>query len=180
MSKVVKKQMIKELSSKYKSLNNWVMVNYQGLKAREASDLRSHLRNQGVKMNMAKNAVISFTFQDVGWEKAKEIIQGPVALVYGEPGSKSDDPITISKSLVTWKTKNADAGKMLVFRGGYTEGRYVSATEVSQLASIPPREALLGRLAGGFKSPLTRLAWALDALPQKMARLVGALAEKKK
>ena len=52
-------------------------------------------------------------------------------------------------------------------KAGYIDGKVVDAETVKQLASIPPKEVLLGKLLGSLKSPLCKLCAVLNAKIEK-------------
>ena len=54
----------------------------------------------------------------------------------------------------------------------------MSADDVKALASLPSREELLARLAGGLQAPLVKTAGLLQALPRKFAYGLNALVQK--
>jgi large subunit ribosomal protein L10 len=112
-------------------------------------------------------------------EEAGKIIDGPTALIYSEPKGKSDDPITLSKALFTWRDKNPDSAKILEIKGGFAEGRFVTGEQVTQFSKMPSREMLLSMMAYAFSAPMSRLAFVLNNLPQKTAYALKALLDKK-
>ena len=54
-----------------------------------------------------------------------------------------------------------------VIRGGFLDGKVVDVKVVEELASIPPKEVLLGRMLGSLMGPLTGLAVGLQAVIDK-------------
>ena len=64
-----------------------------------------------------------------------------------------------------------------VLKGGVVDGRAVSAADIRQIAELPPRAVLLGRLVGSLASPMRgfvsvchgnirKLVYALEAVRQ--------------
>jgi large subunit ribosomal protein L10 len=58
----------------------------------------------------------------------------------------------------------------------FMDGQLVDGRVVSELASLPSREELIGKLAGAFVSPVQQLANMLNDSIQSFARLVDARA----
>ena len=180
MGKLVKDRMVKELTKRYQNVTNCLVVNYRGLNALQASNLRNYLRGNNIRINVIKNSVGRFTFKEFGIDRdVSKFMDGPSALIFSEPKSKADDPITLSKSVVTWREKNPAEAKVLLIRGGYLDGRLVETEIVVQFSRLPSREILLSQLAGAFNAPLSRLAFVLNNLPQKLAYGLKALVDKK-
>ena len=54
-----------------------------------------------------------------------------------------------------------------------------NAEDIKSIAALPPREILLGMLAGVFNAPLSKMAAALSATVGSFAYAVNALEQKK-
>ena len=74
-----------------------------------------------------------------------------------------DDPIAPAKILKEY----ADKIESFELRGGFLDGAVVDVKVVEELASIPPKEVLLGRMLGSLMGPLTGLAVGLQAVIDK-------------
>jgi large subunit ribosomal protein L10 len=67
----------------------------------------------------------------------------------------------------------------LVIKGGVLDGKPLTPPEIVKLADLESREVLLAKLAGAMKASLAGAAGTFAALPQQMARLLGALEQKR-
>jgi large subunit ribosomal protein L10 len=67
--------------------------------------------------------------------------------------------------------------KVLEIRGGVMQGRVVSASDVEELAKLPPLEALRGQVLGAIIAPLTSLAGLVNAPLQNLYGLIDARIE---
>jgi large subunit ribosomal protein L10 len=63
----------------------------------------------------------------------------------------------------------------MVIKGGLLEGQVVSAETVVEVADLPSRDILLGRLLGAMQAPLGNLASILQAPLSKLARTLDAV-----
>ena len=63
-------------------------------------------------------------------------------------------------------------------KGGYFDGKPLTAAEVGKLADLESREVLLAKLAGAFKASLFGAAYLFNAPLSKAVRTVDALREK--
>lgn len=68
---------------------------------------------------------------------------------------------------------------LLVIKGGFIDGKAMSAEEVTKLADLESREVLLAKLAGAMKGSLSNAAALFNALPTQAAQLAEALRAKR-
>ena len=175
MSRLVAKKTISELSQRYQGVKNCVFINYQPLNALQTTDLRSYLRESDIKINVLKNTLAHRIFEKNHLKNVQQFLEGPTAIVYAIPGGKGDDAIQLAKKIVTWRDKI----KIMQIRGGLLEGRIVTLPEIRQIAVLPPREAILGQIAGTLNAPMAHLAAALNGLANKMGGLLKSLLDKR-
>ena len=171
MSKAVRNQIADLYASRLKGQKAVVLVDYKGLTSAQASALRSALRADKIRMTVLKNSGALRAFDRLGWKDLGAQLTGPTAAVYGV-----DDPILVSKRLVTWRQKN----KALEIRGGCIEGKAVPPATIAQLAQMPGRLQILAGVVGAVQAPLTSLVGTLDGVIRKFVGTVDAIAEKKK
>lgn len=174
MSKIsieCKKIMVEEISSRLTSRNTLIVTNFKGLSSQDLNELRKSLREaQGdyfvVKDSMAKKALTSEPHKRI-----VEFIEGEVGIVI----NKQDDPIYISKALVKFSKDHEN----LQIRGGIMEGVLISKKDVVELASLPSREVLLGKLANVLNSPIQGIASVLNSIICKLVYALNAVKDKK-
>ena len=96
-----------------------------------------------------------------------EIIEGPTALAisYG-------DAIGAAKALSGY-AQGAPAGFAL--RGGFMDGRVLSAQDLRDLVRVPPKPVLLAQFMGRIQSPLAGFIGLLDAPLRDLSMLVQSL-----
>jgi large subunit ribosomal protein L10 len=83
-------------------------------------------------------------------------------------------PVAVAKALRDF----AKANPLLVVKGGYFDGKPLTAEEVGKLADLESREVLLAKLAGAFKGSLFGAAYLFNAPLSQAVRTVDALREK--
>jgi len=173
MSKKLKTKVVKELSSRYESIDHCFLVDYRGMKASELNKFRSYLKESKVNVNVIKNTLLKkiSSKKDIQFDRFSPLMNVPIALVY----SNEVDSINTAKRLISWTSKN----KLPEIKGGYAEGKVISTAEVKKLSQLPSREVLLAHLAGAFKTPTTRLARGLSELMAKLPRAMNQYAAKK-
>src|SRR5207249_3834374 len=81
------------------------------------------------------------------------------------------DAVAVAKALRDFSRTHPN----LVVKGGVLGESVLSASDAAALADIPPREALLARLAGLLQAPMQQFAGLLQALPRNFAYGLKAL-----
>ncbi|MEE9584070.1 MAG: 50S ribosomal protein L10 [Candidatus Brocadiales bacterium] len=170
MASTINALITKELTTRYQGVHNCMVVDYQGINALEADDLRRDLCAKKMRLEVVKNSLAKLAFKGVGNGGLVELFSGPTAIVAG-----GDDPVVLAKTLVDWSKKVP----ALSIKGGLVEGRLVSTPEVEQLSKLPSREVLYAQIATLFKSPMTRFAMAVSAPLQKLRGVFDAIKVKK-
>ena len=81
-----------------------------------------------------------------------------------------DDPIAPAKILKEY----AEKIETFELRGGILDGAVIDKNTVKELADIPPREVLIGKLLGSIQGPLYGLACGLQAIIDKSGEAPAA------
>jgi large subunit ribosomal protein L10 len=69
--------------------------------------------------------------------------------------------------------------RTVTMRGGMLGSRAIDASQLTRLATLPSREILLGKIAGGMAAPMTGMAGVLAANIRNLIGVLSAVAEKK-
>ena len=150
-----KKEMVEQLAEKLTRCNIAITTDYRGLPVAEMTDLRRRLRQREIEFRVVKNTLVGFAAAKAGKEEFNSIVEGPTAVAFGY--GDITDP---AKALVDYVRST---GTVLKIRGALVEQRVLTASEVTGLATMPPREVLLARMLGGMKSPIAGLVNVLNA-----------------
>ena len=156
-SKVIleKKQgMVEELAGKLQNAVSGVLVNYQGITVEDDTKMRAALRAAGVEYSVIKNSITGRACEQVGYGEMKQYLEGMTALAIS-----TNDPIAPAKILKEY----AEKVESFEIKAGFIDGGVVDAATVNDLASIPSKEILIGKLLGSIQSPLYGLAYVLQA-----------------
>jgi large subunit ribosomal protein L10 len=65
-------------------------------------------------------------------------------------------------------------------RGGMLGNSAIDASQLTRLATLPTREVLLGKIAGGMAAPMTGMAGVLAANLRNLVGVLTAVADKKR
>ena len=156
-----KKQLVAELAEKMKAASSGVLVDYKGINVEDDTKLRADMRKNNVDYRVIKNTLIRFAAKEAGLEGLDDVLNGTTALAIS-----ADDVIAPAKVVAEYAKKDENIYNI---KAGFIEGKVVSVEEIMQLANLPSKEILLGRLVGGLQGPIFGLALVLKAIADKKA-----------
>ncbi|MEI6281010.1 MAG: 50S ribosomal protein L10 [bacterium] len=157
LRKSKKAEMIKDLEGAIKSSESLVFVNFHGLKVSDETKLRSALRDQGVGYKVSRKTLLKRALLGKAEGEIPEL-GGEVAIAY------SKDSIASPREIYNFQKTHKG---MLNILGGIFDGKFVNGAYMMELATIPSREVLLGKIAFLLKSPMQRLAIAVNEVVKK-------------
>ncbi len=140
---------------------------FAGLSVKSVSELRQRLRAVDAGMTVVKNTLARRAINEAGREGLLEHLTGPSALIW-----VSGDPAPAAKALSGFVKEHPERAKL---KGGLLGQVPLSGADISRLGSLPPRDVLLGQLAGGMLAPLSGLAGGMSNLISGLARSLSAL-----
>ena len=165
-----KKQKVAELQEKLDSASVIVVSGYRGFTVKEITELRKNLRNDESELKIYKNTLIERAMDGAGFSDLKEHLSGPVALLLGYK-----DPVMPLKTLVNFVNDN-EKGEI---KAGVIEKAIVKKEQVLEVAKLPSREKLLGKVVGSLQSPLYGLVNVLQGTIRNLVYALNDLAKKK-
>jgi large subunit ribosomal protein L10 len=148
-----KRETIAELRAALAGSRTLIVSEYRGLTVKEIAEIRRALRKQDVTYRVVKNRLMRIAAQDSVGEALSPLLVGPTAIAFG------NDESTTAKAVLD-ATKPY---KLVTITGAVLGDRSINAEGVKTLASLPPREVLLAKLAGGMQAPVATLAGLLAA-----------------
>lgn len=146
--------MVEALGAEFQSIRSAFLIDYRGLKVVDATELRRKIREFKGSYVVVKNTLALRAAKDTKLELLGAHFAGPTAVVY-----HPKDVVGLAKLL----TEVAKTNPNVAFKAALIEGKVVSASEIQAIASMPPREVLLARVAFLLKAPVQRLATVLKA-----------------
>ena len=169
MARADKAAAVAELKNEFSSSNGAVLTEYRGLTVAQLNELRRNLGDTA-KFAVVKNTLTKIAATDAGVEGLQDLLQGPSAIAFVK-----GDVVEAAKGLRDF----AKANPLLVIKGGYIDGKSMTAADVTKLADLESREVLLAKLAGAMKGSMANAAALFNALPTQMAQLSEALKVKR-
>jgi large subunit ribosomal protein L10 len=166
MPSEAKVERVRGLSERLSAADATLLTDFRGLTVHEADELRTALADADARFSVVKNSLTRLAMKEAGMEGLADLIDGPTAIAFVH-----GDPVAAAKALV-------DASRrypVLEVRGGFAEGRVLTAEEIREYAALDSREVMLAQIAGLGKMQLARTALILQALQVKFVRLMQAL-----
>ena len=157
-----KKKKIEDIKAKVANQKSMIFVDFAKVPSKDMFGLRKSLKEAGCNLKIAKKTLIRIAFGQSNisfWNKIKESIPGQLAVVFG-----------IEDEIAPARLSNEFAKKQENFKilGGIFENRFIAKERVLELASIPPRNELLGRLVGSIYSPVSSFVRVLNKISEKV------------
>lgn len=168
----IKRQAVAELAELLRNSTAMAVADYRGLKVSEMQAVRRTLRDGGVELHVAKNRLLKIAADEADRSELKPLLEGPTALATG-----TGDEAAMAKAL-------ADAlrpyTRIVSVRGGMLGGQAIDASQLTRLATLPSRDVLLGKVAGGMAAPLTGMAGVLAANLRNFVGVLSAVADQRR
>jgi large subunit ribosomal protein L10 len=170
MARAEKVTAVAELTERFQSSSGAVLTEYRGLTVAQLGELRKSL-GENASFSVVKNTLTKIAATEAGvTSELTDLLTGPsaIAFVHG-------DVVEAAKGLRDFARTNP----LLVIKGGVLDGKPLTPPEIVKLADLESREVLLAKLAGAMKASMAGAAATFAALPSQMARLLGALEQKR-
>ncbi len=160
---------VAEIVNHFNSSAATVLTEYRGLSVKQLGQLRKALGSE-TTYAVVKNTLTKRAAAEAGVAIDENLLVGPTAIAFVK-----GDPVEAAKGLRDFAKSNP----LLIIKGGFYEGKALSAAEVSKIADLESREVLLAKVAGVLKALPTRAAGLFQAPLSQVARLAAALEEKR-
>ncbi|MDO4787961.1 MAG: 50S ribosomal protein L10 [Johnsonella sp.] len=159
MAKIELKQpIVQEIAELLDGAQSAVLVDYRGITVEQDTKLRKELREAGVTYKVYKNTMIHLAAKGTAFEALDASLEGPTALAVSK-----EDATAPARVLYNF-SKTAPA---LELKAGIVEGTAYDAAGIKEIAAIPSKDELLGRLFGSIQSPITNFARVLNQIAEK-------------
>jgi large subunit ribosomal protein L10 len=148
-----------------------ILTTFKGINVADDTKLRRAVETLGGRYRVVKNTLAERAGAGTPAESLLKNLTGANSIAY-----TAADPVALAKIL----TKVAKDVPAFQFRAGVVEGRVISMEEIQQLANLPSRDELMGKIMFLLNSPAQRIASALAALPRNLAVTVNEAAKQNK
>lgn len=162
-AKDIKVEKIDELAGKVERAKSITFADYRGLTAEQFADLRRKIKTQGGEMIVTKNTLVLRALEKHGHKISIDDLEGPTATIFAY-----EDEIGPIREV-------ADSAKLTElpkFKLGFFGHDLMDVAALNELAKLPGKNILQGKLVGILSSPIYGIVSVLAA---NISNLVYAL-----
>ncbi|HMP67621.1 MAG TPA: 50S ribosomal protein L10 [Candidatus Paceibacterota bacterium] len=157
----VTKQKKKEILEKLNEIatkKSVVFINFHKVPVIKTSEVRKKLRQKDVLYYVAKKTLINKAFAESKIQGNAPELNGELALVYG------DDLTAPAREIYEFQKELKDGISIL---GGVFENKFLTKSEMEEIAMIPSQQTLKGMFVNVINSPIQGFVISLKALADK-------------
>ncbi|RKQ32357.1 50S ribosomal protein L10 [Oceanobacillus halophilus] len=160
MSSVIeqKKQLVEEITDKFRNSQTTVVVDYRGLDVSEVTELRKQLREAGVDFKVYKNTMARRAAEAAELDGLSDTLVGPTALAFS-----NDDAVAPARILKNFSKEH----EALELKGGVIEGKTATLDQIKELADLPNYEGMVSMLLSVLQAPIRNFAYATKAVAEQ-------------
>ncbi len=165
-----KKEVVERLAKAFKESEISILVDYKGLNVLKMTELRAQLRKEGIQIEVVKNSLMALASEGTDAALMKDFFKGPNALVLSKK-----DPVAPAKILINFAKDN----DKLEIKAGALSGKLLNPEEIKQLAKLPSKEELLGKLVYTLNAVPTSFVNVLSGVPRAFVNVLNAIKDQK-
>lgn len=169
ITKERKREILSEYAEWVKRSQALILAEYKGLPMAELDSLRSKMRDAGGEFHVIKNTLGRLAFEEAGLPLPDDYFEGSTAI-----GFAFSDAPAAAKTLMDY-TRTSE---FLKIKGGYLGKQSMTASQVKDLADLPPLPVMRARLLGVLLAPASQLARTLNEPGRQVAAVLKAFAER--
>ena len=160
ITKQKKTEILQDLEHIVDGADSMVFVKFSGLPVSDTTAMRKGLRENGVGYRVAKKTLMRRVLATKGFTGELPQLDGEIAVAYGK------DALTPAREVYTFAKQYKERVAIV---GGVFEKKYMSASEMIVIASIPSMFVLRGQFVNLINSPIQRMVTVLDRIAEKRA-----------
>ena len=166
-----KKRDVESLHKELEALKNLFVTGYEKLRVDQDFELRKAVRASGGRYRVVKNNLAAKASEGTPSEPVLKDLKGMTSLAY-----TGGDPVALAKVLTAY----AKANPTFTFKAGIVEGRVIEVKTIGELAAMPSKEQIYGKLLFLINAPAQRLATAINAVGRNLAVVINQGAKENK
>lgn len=147
------------------------VAGFEKLTVAQDYELRKTIKGAGADYRVVKNTIALKAAAGTEAEKMLTGMKGMTSIAFTK-----GDPVGLAKALTAYAKTNP----AFVFKAGMVEGRVIDIKAISEIASMPPREEILGKLLYMLNAPAQRLVTAINGVGRNVAVVVDQAVQNQK
>jgi len=164
LTRTKKEEVLAALKAKLTTANSIGFTTNLWLTVEEVTNLRVNLREVNAEFHLVKKTFIKIAFKEVyDVEISDELLPNQIALVLS-----NEDAVAGLGKVNDFMKKGQPGEEKMSWTGSYFEWEVKNAADTKEIAGMPSRETLLGRMVGSLMSPLSGMARFLDAAAKEV------------
>ena len=165
-----KAEAISAFSEGIGSATNAFVLDFKGITVPQVTELRKQVRETGSEYVVIKNTLALIAVKDTPLTKLTGHFTGMTAVAYN-----TTDAVALAKVL----TKFAKDVPTVQFKGAMLAGQVLPASEIQNIANLPSRDELIGKLLYLMQHPIRGLAVVLNGTIRNLAVVLDQVAKQK-
>lgn len=170
ISRKQKEEIVQNLADEFKNSKAVVFSDYKGLTVNEMEELRGKLREADSKYFIAKKTLIKLAMDKSGIDADMPKLDGPVGVAFS-----NGDETTPARILYNFGKEH----EALELTAGILESELIDQEKVTELAKLPTKEELLGKVVGTINAPVAGFARVLSGNIRGLVQALKGIADSK-
>lgn len=145
-----------EIKGKLERFGSFVVMQYAGLNANAANELRREVGKMGGDIEVVRKRVLLKAAEDAGILLDATSLDGHIGIVF-----LGQDPIEATKMVFKF---SQDREKVIQIVGGRFDGQLYTGADVERLSTLPGKDEMRSQLLSVLEAPLSQTLAVMEAL----------------
>ncbi len=165
-----KEKAITNIKENFLKAKGVYLVDFTGMNTEIVNELRTKFRSSDVEYKVVKNTLTKIAVKDLPFKFDEKFFKLPTAIAFSY-----DEPFTPIRILDEF-IKKYDKPRI---KCSVIEEKIYDEKDTIKFSKIPSKEVLLGRMLGGFNSPITGFVGVLSGVLRNLASVLNSIKDEK-
>lgn len=170
LTKTEKEEFVTNLRG-YLADRDFLLADCCGLSVADLTSLRKQLNKVQARLQVVKNRLLLKAMNEQEQSSFGQYLVGPTALVIGD--TDLSDYLRVLHKFA----KNHD--DLPTLKSAFYKGTALDSKSVKEMANLPSREVLLGRVVCALNSPMSGLVYCLSGVTKKLLIVLNRISQNK-